>query len=329
MRVSSRCQVLGVSVNREDQVIRRTSSSIAVAGVLLASLSTPSEGQESGRNGDLIRPGDIVVANIADHSVSVFDGETGAYRGPAFEPGAGGLQNPTGIAFGPDGALYVGSSGNARILRYDAATGEFLSVFAEGEPLDRPFSLIFGTRDHLFVSSGERVLRYDASGSFVGTAARHSSLQQPIGLAFGPDELLYVVNSTAPGIDRFDPATGGRVDRVVTDSLDFPSDVVFGPDGDLYVSNASAHRVVRFDGRSGAFEGVVATLPDNGVPMGLAFRGRRLVIGDFSKGRLFFVDLLEGSSDGSVPPPTPALREVASAGLQRPENLAVRPREDT
>lgn len=263
-----------------------------------------------------IRPGDIVVANLGDHSVSVFDGESGAFRGPAFAPGAGGLQNATGIAFGPDGALYVGSSGNGRILRYDGATGAFIDVFASGAPLERPYSLIFGPGGDLFVSSGPAVLRYSANGSFVRYAARDSTLEQPIGLAVGADGFLYVVSSTAPSVLRFDPDTGTSAGTFVTDSLAFPSDVAFGPDGDLYVSNASSSRVVRFNGASGAFEAVVATLPERGVPMGLAFRGRRLVIGDFGQSRLYFVDI-----DDPAAGPT----EVARQGLLRPENVAVRP----
>lgn len=267
-----------------------------------------------------IRPGDVVAANLSSHVVSVYDGGTGAYRGPAFDSGSGGLQNATGLAFGPDGDLYVGSAGNGRILRYDGATGEYLGMFASGEPLRQPFSLIFGPDGDLFVSSGPAVLRYTPDGSFAGYAARDSSLLQPIGLAVGPDNLLYVVNPAAPAITRFDPDTGALIDIFVSDSLAFPSDVAFGPDGDLYVSNAGASRVVRFDGRTGAFEAVVAVLPDQGVPMGLAFRGTRLVIGDFGKSRLFFLESAPGAGitgDG--------LREVARDGLHGPENVAVRP----
>lgn len=293
-------------------------SFIAILVALASSSSAPALAQAAAaRHPERIRPGDVVVANLADHTVSVFDGESGAFRGLAVEPGTGGLRNPTGVAFGPDGALYVGSSGNGRVLRYDGATGEFLDIFASGPPLERPFSLIFGPDGDLFVSSGPAVLRYGPDGSFAGTAARDSSLRQPIGLAFGADGLLYVVSSTAPSVARFDPSTGALVDAFVTDSLAFPSDVAFGPDGDLYVSNASASRVVRFDGGTGRFEAVVATLPEKGVPMGLAFRGRRLIIGDFGNGRLYFLDFLDTA--GADP------REVAREGLQRPENVAVRP----
>lgn len=42
---------------------------------------------------------------------------------PLVAPGAGGLRGPAGMAFGPDGKLYVCSREARQILRFDAATG--------------------------------------------------------------------------------------------------------------------------------------------------------------------------------------------------------------
>ena len=42
---------------------------------------------------------------------------------------ANNLRGPTGIAFGADGTLYVSSSTNSEVIRYQAATGSFLDVF--------------------------------------------------------------------------------------------------------------------------------------------------------------------------------------------------------
>lgn len=264
-----------------------------------------------------IRPGDVVAANIRDSSVALFDGETGAFRGYVVAPSEGDLSNPTGIAFGPDGDLYVASSGNDRILRYDGTTGQPRGAFVEGPPLSQPFSLIFDPGGDLLVSSGSVVQRFDPQGNFLGQAARDTALVQPIGLALGSDGLLYVANSTARRIDRFDPATGGQVDAFAVDSLSFPSDVAFGPDGDLYVSSAAHRRVVRFDGRTGDFRGVVVSLPD-GVPMGLAFGAAgRLFVGDFGGHRLFVV---EAPAAAAEPPLL-----LSAEGLAGPENIAVKP----
>jgi sugar lactone lactonase YvrE len=76
----------------------------------------------------------------------------------------------SGIAFGPDGNLYV-SSGN-RILRFNGTTGAFMDVFVSGatSPLDRAFGLIFGANGSLYVCSSKSaaVLRYNsATGAYL------------------------------------------------------------------------------------------------------------------------------------------------------------------
>jgi len=241
---------------------------------------------------------------------------TGAFKSILVEAGAGSLKNPTGIAFGPDGSLYVSSSASNRILRFDGETGKFLDVFIEDESLQRPFSLMFGPDHHLYVSSGAgaRVLRFDGrSGRFLSVAASGSGLTQPIGLAFGPDKQLYVVNSGGKNVLRFDPNSGKALGPFAEGHLGFPSDLVFVKDM-LYVSDASNGTIARFDAKSGESRGVLATLPDGGVPMGLAFDGdEHPWVGDFGKSRLFRVTLPSGE-----------VQLAASEGLSGPENIAVR-----
>ncbi|HLX06756.1 MAG TPA: hypothetical protein VKY89_02720, partial [Thermoanaerobaculia bacterium] len=71
------------------------------------------------------------------------DGNTGAFLGVFVAKGSGGLNGAYGLAFGPDGNLYVNSFTSNQVLRYDGNTGAFLGVFAQGNGLLGPTYLLF------------------------------------------------------------------------------------------------------------------------------------------------------------------------------------------
>jgi streptogramin lyase len=67
--------------------------------------------------------GALLVGSRDGHAVFTIDPETGTAT-TLIESGAGGLQAPAGMAFGPDGMLYVSSRETKQILRFDASTGK-------------------------------------------------------------------------------------------------------------------------------------------------------------------------------------------------------------
>jgi sugar lactone lactonase YvrE len=67
--------------------------------------------------------GALLVGSRDQHAIFAIETNSGETT-TLVEPGAGGLQAPAGMAFGPDGKLYVSSRETKQILRYDATSGE-------------------------------------------------------------------------------------------------------------------------------------------------------------------------------------------------------------
>jgi sugar lactone lactonase YvrE len=98
-----------------------------------------------------------------------FNGATGAFI-DVFIPAESKVYG--GIAFGPDGNLYVSRPSTHRVLRFNGTTGAFMDVFVSNatSPLAGPAGLIFGANGSLYVctSDGGAVLRYNsATGAYL------------------------------------------------------------------------------------------------------------------------------------------------------------------
>lgn len=201
-----------------------------------------------------------------------YDQQSGAF---VVTSPASGLDGPTGLAFGPDGNLYVSSPG--RILRYSGQNGAFMGSFAGGGGLANPTSLAFGPDGNLYVSSfpGNAVLRYNGQmGAFIDVfvPAGRGGLNRPSGLLFGPDGSLYVSSFNTDSVLRYNGQTGQFVGIFTTGGLDGPTGLLFGPDGSLYVSSYLTHSVLRYNGQTGALIDTFIA-PGGGLngPFGLLF----------------------------------------------------------
>jgi DNA-binding beta-propeller fold protein YncE len=161
--------------------------------------------------------GNLYVISFLGSKVVKYDGKTGKFLGNFAQQGINGA---SGLAFSPDGKfLYVSSYGLDltldygvnQILKYDADTGDFLGIFAQGQNSDngRAEHLLFGPDGNLYVSNLDlgnqnvgQVLRYSPDGTFLDVFV--SGLMGAVGLRFGSDGNFYVSNVFASEVRRYD-----------------------------------------------------------------------------------------------------------------------------
>jgi hypothetical protein len=282
-------------------------------------VSTPTPGWAAGSGLATLTDDDIGVS-VGD--VTVVEGAAGyGSRGALVDQSAnGGLNRSSGMVWGPDGNLYVGSLNGDAVLRFDGTTGQLLGTFIGPESgLDSPAGdgLRFHTDGKLYVLSRDQaeVRRYDAvTGTFLDVFIPSGSggLAAATGLTVGPDGNWYVGSGATNQILRYSGTTGAFLGAFVaagSGGLNQPRIPTFGPDGNLYVSNAmsgAGTTVLRYNGQTGAFLGTFVTGSAGLLnPGGLLFSGGSLFVASQNTNEVHRYDALTGAF----------LDKVVTAGL--------------
>jgi sugar lactone lactonase YvrE len=153
------------------------------------------------------------------------------------------ILNPTGIAFGPDGDLFVTNRADGQVCRIER--GEEAIVYATGLGIatgiafDRSGVMYVGDRAGTIYRIAEAALATPFATLEPSVAAYH--------MAFGPDGRLYV---TAPGLASHDSVhavdADGNVERYFR-GLGRPQGLAFDTTGNLYVAACyqGKHGIVR------------------------------------------------------------------------------------
>ena len=153
------------------------------------------------------------------------------------EPFVADVPNPTSLAFGPDGRLYVSSRFDGSVHRVDV-DGK-ASLYASD--LGVACGLAFGPDGALYVGdrSGSILVVEEGGGKARSIATLPPSVAA-FHLAFGPDEALYVTGptlDTSDGVYRID--SSGRVIAVAA-GFGRPQGLAFDAAGHLYVADTLA-----------------------------------------------------------------------------------------
>lgn len=166
------------------------------------------------------------------------------------------IMNPTGIAFGPTGAMYVTNRSESTVCRIDR--GEVAVVVAND--LGVATGIAFSPAGEMFVGdrSGTIYRVFEDGGK--ETYAMVEPSVAAFHIAFGPDGRLFV---SSPGFASHDSiyavSEDGFVEQYVR-GLGRPQGLAFDKDGNLYVAACfkGRHGVVRIDGKSREIEHFIA-----------------------------------------------------------------------
>lgn len=141
-------------------------------------------------------------------------------RGPGY------FTRPRGVAFHPDGRVFVADTFDSRVVGFTAEGGYYGQygrvssatghAAPGGEPneLLLPAAVTIGPRGEIWVADGHnnRLVRYAEGGSVLGTIEA-GGIRRPTGLATGPGGSVYVASSFSNQILRF--TADGRPPTVV------------------------------------------------------------------------------------------------------------------
>jgi uncharacterized protein (TIGR03437 family) len=204
-----------------------------------------------------------VISTFAGTGAEGADGDGGAAAQAQFA-------TPVGLAFGPDGSLFVADAGNNRVRRITPAgvvstvAGRNVGGFSgDGGPalqaqLNFPTAVAFDPAGNLHVSDtgNHRVRRVDAQTGVISTVLSEN-LRQPGGLAFTPTGGLLVCDQVnnqvrVSGAGGFTPifAGGGTFFPVENGQpyelqLNKPAGVAVDAEGNVIIADTDNHRVVR------------------------------------------------------------------------------------
>ncbi len=160
----------------------------------------------------------------------------------------GDVADPTGMAFGPGGRLWVGSQADDTIVVLDDK-GNAVATVGLGTSLADPGGLAFGPRGELFaVSRGSNeVLVFDAAGLPLRSIDAGGMLDEPVDLAFASDGHLLVACAADPSVLELDPS--GAVVAVLGQGVlpSAPTGLALGADGRVLVSCGETDSVFALD----------------------------------------------------------------------------------
>ena len=183
-------------------------------------------------------------------------------RDGARESFVSGLVNPTSMAFGPDGQLYVSSRSEGVVYRVDDS-GHYEAAVSD---VGVACGLAFAPDGNLLIGDRSGTIFRVLGNGHVSVLATLPPSVAAYHLAMAPDGDLYVTAPTLSARDHvYRVSLDGRVE-IAWSAFGRPQGMALGPDGALYVAEA-------LSGDSGLYR----VLPGSDTPPRLVVSGAGLV----------------------------------------------------
>jgi sugar lactone lactonase YvrE len=213
------------------------------------------------------------------------------------------VNNPYGLAFGPDGALYFCDLDNQRIRRFDLQTRRVTTVAGNGQ---KGYGGDGGPAVDASLSMPHEI-RFDAAGDLF-IAERDNHVIRKVNRRTG-------IISTVAGTGA--AGFGGDGGPATSAALRMPHSLAFDPQGRLLICDIGNHRIRRVDLRTGVIETYAGTgergpTPDGAPLAGTPLNGPRTLVVD--RDGTVYLALREGNAIYRIDAATARLHHIAGTG---------------
>lgn len=235
------------------------------------------------------------------------------------------LNWPQDILFLEDSnTVLISNLGSNRITRHNAATGAYISDFANGIG-GGPTRIKIGWDGLLYVlqwGGSGFVWRYQLDGTYMGSFTS-VGVPQAIGMDWDSERNLYVSSYNGDYVRKFD-SLGNDLGIFVNSNLLGPTNIWFDSDGDLLVSDYNGTAVKRFD-TAGTYMGDFITGLGNSEGVDF-FPNGNILIGNgvsssvkmYDSAGAYISDIVPSGSGGLLTPNAVVIREVTPLAVEEP-----------